>query len=215
MLKRCLLGLIIFLFTISTVKATIGVGITYTYEELFLNEFQENCIAYKIYNPFDSDVTATIDISGDIAPLVTRIEPKQFYLPGYTGPENDTATKLANNQEIKICFKPNTLRWLPFYPIEVSGVVLAKAARGDVVGTGSATVSSVSAPLTLRIGSMKIFHNFIITLIIIIALLIILVLKTKKKLPKRKRKYCKKCKKKFSAKNKFCPNCGGKLGPVE
>jgi len=215
MLKKGFLVLILFLFIISVVKATVGVGITYGNEELFLNEFKENCITYKIYNPFDSDVTATVDVGGGIASLVTKIEPKQLYLPGFIGLDNDTVAKLANNKETKVCFKPNTLRWPPFYPVIISGVVLAKAARGDVSGTGSATVSSVQAPLTLRIGSMKIFYNFIIILVIIIALIIIFVLRMKKKLPKRKRKYCEKCEKKFSAKNKFCPDCGGKLEPIE
>jgi len=160
-------------------------------------------------------VTAIIDVGGSIAPLVTEIEPKQLYLPGFKGLDNDTVAKLANNKETKLCFKPNTFRWPPFYPISVNGVILAKAAIGSVTGTGSSTVSSVQAPLTLRIGDMKTFYNFIIILIISIILVIILVLKMKKKLPKRKKKYCEKCKKKISAKNKFCPECGGKLESIE
>jgi len=207
---------IFFLLSLSIVRADIGVGITYTYEELFLtDEFKENCIDYKIYNPFSSDVTAIISVQGEISSLVTRIEPNNFFLPSFNGPDKDVTGKLANNKPIKVCFKSKVLRWPPFYPLNLSGVVVAGAARGNVGGTGSATVSSVQAPLILRIGSMRTFYNFVIILVITIAVLIILVMKIKKKLPKRKRKYCEKCKKKFSAKNKFCPDCGGVLEPAE
>ena len=206
---------IFFLLFLSIIKADVGVGITYTYEELFLtDEFQENCINYKIYNPFDTDVTAIISVDGEIAPLVTRIEPKQFFLPAFNGSDKDIPGKLANNQPIKVCFKPKLLRWLPFYPINLNGVVIAGAARGNVAGTGSSTVSSVQAPLILRVGSMRSFYNFVIVSVIIIVVLIILVMKAKNKIPKREKKYCKKCGKKLSVKNKFCPNCGGELEPV-
>ena len=207
---------IFFLLSLSIVRADIGVGITYTYEELFLtDEFKENCIDYKIYNPFSSDVTAIINVQGEISPLLTRIEPNNFFLPSFNGSDKDVVGKLANNKPIKVCFKSKLLRWPPFYPLELNGVVVAGAARGNVGGTGSATVSSVQAPLILRIGSMTTFYNFVIVLVIIILLLIIFVLKIKKKLPKRKKKYCDKCKKKISSRNKFCPECGGKLESIE
>ena len=206
---------IFFLLFLSIIKADVGVGITYTYEELFLtDEFQENCINYKIYNPFDTDVTAIISVEGEISPLVTRIEPNNFFLPAFNGSDKDIPGKLANNQPIKVCFKPKLLRWPPFYPLNLNGVIIVGAARGNVAGTGSSTVSSVQAPLILRIGSMKTFYNFVIVLVIIIAFLIIIIMKAKNKLPKYEKKYCSKCGKKFSAKNKFCPNCGGKLEPA-
>jgi hypothetical protein len=217
MLKKPeLVTLFIFLLiSFSIVKADVGVGITYTSEELFLaDEFKENCINYKIYNPFDTGVTAIISVDGEIKPLVTRIEPNNFFLPAFNGSDKDIPGKLANNQPIKVCFKAKVFRWPPFYPLNLNGVIIAGAARGNVAGTGSSTVSSVQAPLILRVGSMKSFYNFVIVSVIIIVVLIILVMKAKNKIPKREKKYCSKCGKKFSAKNRFCPNCGGELGPA-
>jgi len=199
--------------SISIVKADVGLGIQYSYEELFLNEFEEKCLSYNIYNPFDSDVKAIMNTEGKIAPFLTKIEPNNFFLPGYHGPGGDVAAKLENKESVKVCFKPKLWRWPPFYPLNLSGIVVASAAPVGVGFTGSAAVSSVAAPLTLRVGNIRNFHNFVIVLIVVIILLVLLILRIKKKLPKRKKKFCRKCNKKYSYKMKYCPNCAGKLEP--
>jgi hypothetical protein len=192
-------------------KADVGVGIRWKTEELFLNEFEEGCVNYEIYNPFDTNVTAKLNTGREIENMVSKVEPEQFFIPGYKGEPNDNKAKLANKQDITICFKPSFFRWPPFYPVEYKGVVLATALPIGIPGMGSASASVVQAPLTLRVGSMGTFYIFVVILIITIAVVVFLILKIKKKLPKAKKKYCRKCKKYFSFKLKFCPACGSRL----
>ncbi len=192
-------------------NADVGIGITYFQESLTLGEFEENCVTYKIYNPFNSDVTAKISVAGDIEPLMTTIEPNNFLLKAYDGSPDDNNQKLKNNKETKVCFKSKIFRWPPFYPQKLEGVILAGAMPGGISGSGSSTVSSVQAPLFLRVGSMKTFKTFIFTTGLLIIIMVFFLLKLLKKIPKIKKMYCKKCDKYFIKKNKFCPKCGGEL----
>lgn len=210
-IKNILFIIFLFLFCLPIVKADVGVGLRWGSEELFLNEFEEKCISYSVYNPFDTGVTAQLTTERGIEKYISKIEPKQVYLPPYTGDPKDVSAKLANKQDVRVCFKANPFRWPPFYPVNYEGVVLAMATPGKVVGTGSAAASVVQAPLTLRIGNIVNFYKFLIILVVIIILVLLLILKIKKKLPKPKRKYCSKCKKSYPFKIKYCPNCGREL----
>ncbi|MEM5773147.1 MAG: hypothetical protein QXL86_02880, partial [Candidatus Aenigmatarchaeota archaeon] len=171
----------------------------------------EKCVVYSIYNPFDTEVTAQITAEGEIAQLVKKIEPSQVYLPAYTGAPNDNAAKLANKKDVKVCFAANILRWPPFYPANYSGVILASAFSGKSSPMGSASVSSVQASLTVRVGSLRNFYTFISSLCLIAIILVVSILMVKKKLPKRKKKYCPSCKKEYPYSASFCPNCGSRL----
>jgi len=199
---------LIFLLSLSLVRADVGIGIRWKVEELYLNEFEEKCVVYTVYNPFDSDVKGKLSIEKEVLPLVSKIEPEEFSLPGYKGDPTDNKAKLANNQNITVCFKANPLRWLPFYPINYSGVVLATATPINIPSMGSASASVVQAPLTLKVGNMATFYQFVIFSTAVLVVLILLILKIKKKLPKIKKRYCSRCKKWFSLKMKYCPECG-------
>jgi hypothetical protein len=205
-----LASFVIFLF-LPVAKADIGVGIRWKIEELFLNEFEEKCVNYEIYNPFNSNVTARLSAERSIVGMITRIEPEQFSLPAYTGLANDSAAKLANKQDVTICFKASLLRWPPLYPKNYSGVVLATALPLGIPGTGSASASVVQAPLRITVGKIQTFYVFVVALVILIAAVIVLILKIKKKLPKNQKKYCTHCNKYFSHKLNYCPQCGNKL----
>ena len=152
-----------FLLILPKINADVGIGITYFQESLTLKEFEENCVNYKIYNPFNSNVTAKISVAGDIEPLMTTIEPNNFFLKAYDGPLDDNNAKLSNNKQIQICFRSKLFRWPPFYPQNLDGVILAGAMPGKISGSGSSTVSSVQAPLILHVGSMKTFKIFVFT----------------------------------------------------
>lgn len=211
MVKKIIFFLLIPILFLSTAKADVGIGIRWGLEEIFLNEFEEKCIFYSVYNPFDTEVTAEVTVEKEIALLVTKIEPKQVYLPAYSGDPKDNAAKLANKEDIKICFYANPFRWPPFYPLNYTGVILASAMPGKITGSGSAAVSVVQAPLTVRVGSIRSFYIFIVVLSLITITLIILVLAMKKKLPKKKKKFCPNCKEEYSYSISFCPKCGNKL----
>lgn len=215
MLRNLLLVMfiVLILFSSQVVKADVGVGLQWNTEELFLNEFEEKCIRYSVYNPFDTGVTASVEIERGLEKFITKIEPESFYLPAYTGASDDNDAKLANNQYVQVCFKANPFRWPPFYPLDIDGVVLATAHPGATGGTpiGSVAASVIQGPLTLHVGSNSMFYRFYGILIVIIITIILVILKLKKKLPKRKKKYCEECKKKFSYKHDFCPKCGSKL----
>lgn len=201
------------LFSSQAVRADVGIGLQWNTEELSLQEFEEKCIRYSIYNPFDTGVTASMNVEKGLERFLTKIEPKQFYLPAYTGASDDNAAKLANNQYVQVCFKADPFRWPPFQPLHIDGAVLAIAHPGDTGGApiGSAAASVVQGPLTLRIGSESMFYRFCGVVAVIVIAIIVVTLKLLKKLPKRKKKYCKTCKKKFSYKNDFCPKCGSRL----
>lgn len=162
---KILFSLFIFFLLIPMVKADVGVGLRWTAEELFLNDFEEKCIVYSVYNPFDTEVTAFISVERDIAPYLKYIEPAYAYLPAYTGAPNDNAAKLANKQDITVCFYSTPVRWPPFYPEDLSGVVLANAMVGKVESTGSSVASVVQAPLTLRLGKIQTFYTFFAAII--------------------------------------------------
>jgi len=199
------------LLILPLVKADVGIGIRWKTEELFLNELEEKCVNYEIYNPFDTNVTAKLNAGREIEKMVSRIEPEQFSIPAYTGASNDNVAKLANKEDVKICFKANLFRWPPFYPKTYKGVVLATALPVGIPGMGSASASVVQAPLKITTGSMQTFYIFVAVLIILIAAVVLLILKLKKKLPKPRKKYCRKCKRYLPFKLKFCPECGSRL----
>jgi hypothetical protein len=210
--KAFLIFILTSILLLQSVKADVGVGIQWGVEEIFVNDNQENCLSYKIYNPFNSDVTATVSVSDDLIKYISSVEPEQVFLSGYQGDPNDNAAKLANSKNVEVCFNGNIWRWPPFYPIDLEGGVLAGSSPGNVVGiTGSTVASVVHAPLTLHVGSLSNYYKFVVILVVVLILLAIVILKIMKKLPKSKKKYCKKCKKKFSSKTKFCPSCGKKL----
>jgi hypothetical protein len=208
---KIILILLIFTLFLPVAKADVGIGIRWGIEELFLNDFEEKCISYSIYNPFDTEVTAQVSVEGEIAALVKSIDPTQVYLPAYTGAPNDNAAKLANKKDVKICFYANFFRWPPFYPKDYKGAVIASALPGKIETTGSAAVSAVQAPLTVRVGSIQMFYAFIGVLCFIIAVVAFSLLLLKKKLLKRKKKYCPNCKGEYSYSTNFCPICGNKL----
>jgi hypothetical protein len=194
------------------VKSDVGIGLSYNSQAIVVDDLKENCIVYSLYNPFDTDVTARLTVQDDIKRYVSRIEPSEVFLPGYHGDPNDKNAKLANKADVRLCFYGNPLRWPPFYPKDYGSGVVASSARGRVSGaTGAATVSSVSAPLLLRLGSIQSFYRFSGIIIITIMVVIFAILKIKKKLPERKKKYCEKCKKEFPAKMKYCPYCGERI----
>ncbi|MFH0711169.1 MAG: hypothetical protein V1944_01170, partial [Candidatus Aenigmatarchaeota archaeon] len=174
-------------------------------------EFGENCVQYSIYNPFDTEVTAKLTVERGLQPFISKIDPIEFKIPAYTGNSTDNAAKLANKQDVLVCFKSSLARWPPFYPVSIKGVVLASAGVGEITGSGSSSSSVVQAPLTLNIGSLTVFYEFSIALVLIIGAIVFLVLKSLKKLPKRVKKFCSHCQKWFPGKMKHCPDCGSAL----
>jgi len=163
------------------VKSDVGVGLSYNIQEIFVEDLKENCIVYSLYNPFDSDVTARLTVQDDIKRYLSRIEPNEVFLPGYHGDPGDNKAKLANKADVKVCFYGDPIRWPPFYPKDYDSGVVASAAQGGVTGaTGAATISSVSAPLTLHLGNIQIFYRFLGIIIITTIVIIFVILKIKK-----------------------------------
>jgi len=199
------------LLEIPFVSADVGVGIRWKSEELNLNEFEERCVQYSVYNPFDTEVNAKLSVERGLESYVSKIEPREFKIPAFTGNATDNAAKLANKQDISVCFKSNLLRWPPFYPVSIKGVVLASAGAGEITGSGSSAVSVVQAPITLNVGSLTVFYEFVIALVFVLGIIAFFALRKLKKLPKSVKKFCSHCKKWFSGKMAYCPQCGRKL----
>ncbi len=158
-------------------NCTIGVGLSWGQEEIFVSDLHETCLRYVIYNPFDVNATANLTTGTSIKKLVIRIEPETVFVPAGIMPEN--------SEKIEICFKDSRFRFpLPFYPKTYKGKVLAKY-MGQQQEMGSSVGTSVGAPLIIHVGSMRTFYLYfvgpVIILLVIFAFLLIKVKKKRKK----------------------------------
>ncbi|MBI4015630.1 MAG: hypothetical protein HY362_02845 [Candidatus Aenigmarchaeota archaeon] len=157
--KRALLLLLAFAIPISLLPTLasaqyIGVGLRWDQEAIGVPDLKETCTQYYIYNPFDTDVVASIKVEGDISGMVTRTEPAAVAVPAKTMPRDGRA--------VKVCFSAPTARFPPFMPAQYKGKVLASYAPGtNLAATGSAVGASVQAPLSVFVGEWGMFSGFI------------------------------------------------------
>ena len=131
------------LLLISPAFAATGVGIKYAFEEAEVIQNDITCLSYKVYNPFDSGITATVIADGDFADYQFR--PKKVELPANT--------RSADSKEIDICFKiPKIVENCDAPPI-LTGNVVATTTEEDSVfsGSGARANIAVAAPLDLKV----------------------------------------------------------------
>ena len=132
------------LMLINPAFATSGVGIKYAFESADAIQNDITCLKYSVYNPFDSDVTATILAEGDFAEYQFR--PKKVDLPANT--------RSADAKKIDLCFKMPKMVDNCDFPIKLSGNAVATTVdKSNFLspGSGSRARIAVSAPLNLSV----------------------------------------------------------------
>ena len=157
--SKILLVFLAFVLPISLLPALasaqyIGVGMRWDQEAIGAPDMKETCTQYYIYNPFDTDVVASLRAEGDISGFVTKIEPAAVSVPAKTQP--------GDGRPIKICFTPPLARFPPLMPVEYKGKILSTYAPGtNMAATGSAVSASIQAPLSVFAGDWGMFSGFL------------------------------------------------------
>lgn len=104
-------------------------------------EGSQLCLTYLIYNPFDTDVYASLSAEGEIAGLVTRLDGAVF-VQKRTGHEN--------GKEAKICFGRKGRLGTACEPGVYSGSVIAALATTSGQGNGGASAQPLELTVTCR-----------------------------------------------------------------
>ncbi len=173
------------------VEARKGVGISWDRESVIVNENQEVCIPYGIYNPWDEDVIVKLSLSPELSGVATSVDSEEKLVPANT-PHN-------NSMPITLCFMVPTVYakecMVADYLCKQScsleeqvfeGSVNAQEVKeGGPGGTGSATSLGVSVPLRLRVKCVAEGRDLtllwaVILLVAVIGLIIILIMKRRK-----------------------------------
>jgi hypothetical protein len=149
--------LLIFLILLPFVKAeqkefkiipnTVGIGLQKNYDIVdFKSSDGEDCVLYHLGNPWSTNVTGWLVVEGDLAKYFTRNDPEKVFVPSGTFRYNVSCCLLP----IYACFKfPYTLTKQSFNGTVRSAFTVTN--QPTLVGTGSATGSSVAYSLTINI----------------------------------------------------------------
>ena len=152
-MKRVLVVLMIFLFMAGTVSADVGIGLKWFTESEYVNEGEQKCITYDIYNPFDTDVTGFLEATDDLEKISHAEEPK--LIPAHTSSSKAIPTQVCFN--VPMVYKEESFFGLlpkkqcSEGEVTIRGEVVAAYKLTGGTGTGSMTGASFAAPLKIRV----------------------------------------------------------------
>jgi preprotein translocase subunit SecG len=168
-----------------------GVGIKWDRESVLVNEEEETCLTYSVYNPWPDDSYVTIEVSEQLEAILIEQEAETKFIPA-----NTASTEAI---PVEFCFKiPEVYEddcWLGVMCKQecleeqkvYDGEVLVKSVQpdtGGAAGSGSATAMSVSAPLKIKINCNPSSRNltliYVIVAVISFIVIILLYLKYRK-----------------------------------
>lgn len=126
---------------------TIGIGLQQSYaSSTYESSDTEHCIPYHLGNPWATNLTAWIVVSGDLENYYTRNDPEKIFVPSGTFRYNSSCCLL----KMDVCFKfPYA-----FENTKISGKVSSKYVQSEehvVTAVGSAVGSSVAYTLDIII----------------------------------------------------------------
>lgn len=136
---------------VSPARADMGIGLFTSTNAETIMEGNELCITYKVYNPFDNDIWATLSAEGELANLTTYTD-KPIPVPKYTS-HNE-------GKPMKICFSKENLHTdcligaafcRSCAPRAYSGTVSATTAAAPGSGSGSSVSAASGQALRLTI----------------------------------------------------------------
>jgi hypothetical protein len=197
-MKKILLIALVMFLAMSSAEARKGVGLSWDRETLIINEGEETCIDYGIYNPWDEDVNAQLTLSPELSAIATEVDSEIKYVVAQTWHNKSIPIRLCfkvDNVYEKDCLIGNQVcaQTCSVPEKAYEGSVGAQEIK-DVTGTGgtgSATNLAVSVPLKLRVRCAPHTREYILLwLIILVAAAIgfIITLWYKKRKPPIERK---------------------------
>lgn len=131
--------------------ADTGIGLFTSTNAETIMEGNELCITYKVYNPFDTDIWATLSAEGELANLTTYTD-KPVLVP--------KGTSHQAGRDMKICFSKENLHsdcligaafCRSCEPKTYSGSVVAHTTGGAGGGSGSSTTAAAGQALRLSV----------------------------------------------------------------
>jgi len=199
-MKKGVLSLIVlFLALAMTSFISAGVGIKWSQESFLVNDGEETCLTYSVYNPWPEDSYVQIVLPENLKNLLIMQEAETKLVPANTGS--------VNAIPIKFCFKVPKVyaeecligdflckKECNEEQVVYEGQVSVKSVPGETTMTGSggsATEMSVSAPLRLKLNCNAHPTDFTLLYLVlaIVALLgIIIILFRKYRKPEQARK---------------------------
>ncbi len=175
----------IFLVTIafsSFTEARKGVGLKILSVGEIVNEGEEVCVQYGLYNPWDEDVYASLKVSNELADVVSNIEAENKLIPGYTSSAEAIPTKLCF--EVGEIYEKDCLigdnylceKRCPTNLETYNGeVTLVQVKDDSMEGMGSATALGITSGLRLRVMCNGYKRDWTpVYIIVIVAILVIL-----------------------------------------
>ena len=142
-MKKFLTLMIIFIVLFSPVLALKGVGIKYVTEHITAGEGKETCLSYGVYNPWDENVVAELTADGELEQFIKKVNSKRI----------PAGTNSGDAIKLDVCFDvPKRTLDSCDEPKVFEGSVVAREQKDTLIGgSGSATSTLVSAPLTLEV----------------------------------------------------------------
>lgn len=160
----------------SSLFVSAGLGIKYGQESAMVNEGDETCLSYGVYNPWPDDSNVIIGVSDSLKEILIQQEAETKFVPKFT-PSQDAIP-------IKFCFKVPQVysrncavvgkflceltckEDLKVYEGEVSVSTLPM--DNAITGTGgSATMAVAGAPLRIRVACNPFPRNYTLLYVLI------------------------------------------------
>lgn len=129
------------------VPDTVGIGLQKNYDIVdFESSGLERCVLYNLGNPWSTNLTGWLEVSGDLEQFFVRNNPETVFVPSGIFRYNNSCCLLP----IEICFEfPYVLDRTAFTGRIYSA--FTKSGQTGPSGTGSSTGSSVAYSLTVNI----------------------------------------------------------------
>lgn len=181
--------LVLILIAPAIVDAKKGVGIVWDTETEIVAEDSVHCVQYGIYNPWDEDVNAILDVSDELKDVIANIDTEPKFISAETYHEEaipvEFCFKVANIYEDD-CLLGNVMCKQVCEQEETtySGKILVKEEpQESSQETGSSTSFGVSVPLNLKVKCTETGRDwtFAYLLIIVAVLILIAILLYKRK----------------------------------
>lgn len=174
-MKRVLTVVVLFLFLAGTVSADVGIGLKWFTEAEVVNEGEQKCVTYGIYNPFDTDVTGFLTATRELEGFYQAEEPK--LIPAHTSSNEAISAQMCFNvpkvykEEFYFGYLPQ--RQCSEDEIMLKGEVMAAYMLSGRAGTGSVTGVSFAAPMMLRVRCTPLERNWMPVFILIVLVMVV------------------------------------------
>lgn len=162
---------------ISVISA--GIGIKWNQQSAIVDEGKTACLSYSVYNPFEEDTNAVIELTEGLKEVLVLQEKEAQLIPAHT--TSDKAIPVEFCFEVPVVYERDYAiagRFIDKLDCDeqqkvYEGEVIVKSlpVDNDLTGTGgSATVMSVGAPLTIRVACNPYSWNYTLLYVVLAVL---------------------------------------------